>query len=266
MQHHAHRYGMWYHIFVYLHVIFGHLLVASELMIIIIFITSRCLPGEHRTLRKVGACVHYFFMWVWVFNITVAMSMAFTRLATLGTDPLKWTWMFSMGFFFLFYFVVIIVLLSLGTLFYNDESELTVFEVYMHQLCTYSGQSMFFLLISVVVLVNMQKRVQDLLGFSDHDVIIVSIVTVYLVEPFMGKILTIWTGRHRYYRCISSCTVYFVTLLTFSINLTYKYDQPKTVPVLIVLAVFYLIGLFWMSFEVLRGQSDFASRIVQSKA
>eukprot|EP00747_Dinoflagellata_sp_TGD_P169281 gnl/TRDRNA2_/TRDRNA2_197871_c0_seq1.p1 gnl/TRDRNA2_/TRDRNA2_197871_c0~~gnl/TRDRNA2_/TRDRNA2_197871_c0_seq1.p1 ORF type:complete len:442 (+),score=35.55 gnl/TRDRNA2_/TRDRNA2_197871_c0_seq1:40-1365(+) len=257
VQRHAQRYGRWYYYLTWTHVTVGHGLVLAGIFLTVSFVSGWVgsqTSEFHRTRRKISAIVHYWiFMHGWLLNITAALVMAYTRFLTLGPDATHWKWMFSMGFFFLFYFVVVITLLSLLTLFREVRPDYTVIEIYMHRLAQFCGQGMFLMLIPTVLCVHFNEKIRKTLGFSTYDVIIITIVCFYMIEPFIGTVTSISTSSNRYYRAISSCTIYFISLLTSGINFTYKKFPEMTVPVLLVLAIHYIAALVWtfarISFE-----------------
>merc|ERR1712176_7088 len=71
----------------------------------------------------------------------------------------------------------------------------------------------------------------------------VTVVTVFVIEPFMGTTFNIYSGKNQHFRALSTCTCYFVTLLTFGINITYKFAPTKTVMYIVSLAVVYFVAL-----------------------
>lgn len=279
------------------------LLTFAALFMAISWMSGEVVPRSyqmfHRRRKLLSACVHYYgFVCPWTLNVTVAIAMAYTKMVTLGIDPEHWNWAFTSGFFVLFFYVVLIVLVGLSfSLFQGGSSDLqfykaTILELYFVKMASYSAQVMFFVLIPLVVLLNVDSRtcdgggdhrhlrermpahsvtqhkvdepkigrvvtdlgsgcatfnktLRDLLGFTDYDIVVITAVSFFVIVPVLITMVSTYTKSYQYSRAAAGNTVYFVTLLTGSINLTYKFCPARTVAAVSFWLVIYSTVLLW---------------------
>jgi hypothetical protein len=109
---HTHRFGMFYQVLVYLHVIFGVLLEVTVLWILAGRPTSLLVKrmwvgkslwsstaAEVRAMQLEKIVLKRRLVILWVAHLSVALPMAFTRMFNHGRDPCNWKQSFSLGFF-----------------------------------------------------------------------------------------------------------------------------------------------------------------------
>ncbi|CAE6970321.1 unnamed protein product [Symbiodinium natans] len=255
-QKHAHRNGAWYQALIAAHIVFGCVLTAATFVAFFSFLFGQLCCAAHRgsesaRVRITSLVYYYGFVWGWVANITVAIAMAFTRFFTLGSDATNWRWMFSSGFFVTFYFIVLIVLLNLNVLLQDSKADTyTVGETYLRRLTLYSAQGMFVMCLSLVIVLTFSPETMELLGMSDYDRIMLAVVTAFIIEPMLGFGFKISSSSDDHFKALAACTVYFITILTMAINLTYMFDTTKTVPVVVLLLSLYLATMIWTGFLI----------------
>lgn len=254
IQGHAHRYGERYQSLIYAHIGLGSVLIVAVVGGFVLGLLRCAFPQDsemHQVRRSAGAIVHYYlFMWAWVGNTAVVIVMAYTRYLTLGSEPSNWRFSFSQGFFVLFYFVVIVQLIALIQLFSGHLQEYTVFELRLRRMAIYAGQTMFLLLYAMLFVMIWEPRVQKSIGFTDTDLHMVAIVAVFGFEPMVGVTVVLGTSSMYNQRVISTCTTYFVTVLTWGLNVTYKYGPYATIPFVIALSASYVVALIHINFTV----------------
>lgn len=151
--------------------------------------------------------------------------------------------------------------MSLNLCVWSSEVHCTVAEVYIERLAAYSGQCMFLMLFPFVIMLNTMESIQETFGISGQDKIIISVVSLFYFQPVYNAAMIIVQGENVASRAASAMTVYFITLLTFSINITYKYDASKTVPVVFFWFLIYVWAQIWAQRQLASDAS--AARAVQ---
>lgn len=255
IQKHAHRYGSWFQAAIWAHVILGHVISGSVVANICLRLAGFGQDSSHscvRTRKLLFGCIHYYGVLLpWTLNAVVALYLALMRMLTLGINAAKWRWFFSVGFFILFYFLVLIMFSSLTLALYQPSDAYTTMELYVERLARYSVQCMFLLLIPVIFMINFKNGMALELGLAEDEVIIISVVSCFILEPMYNSFMLIDGHDHRLYaRSLSSMTIYFLSVMTLSINITYKYDSRFTAFSIVVWAMIYAAAIAYAHREI----------------
>jgi len=188
---------------------------------------------------------YYLFMWPWVFNITIAISMAYVRFYTLGFTWENWAESFSMSFFMTFYFVTVAQVINIQMLFFDQTSPLnTDWDEYWVARTLHAGQAMFAIAITMVCVIVLDESTRKLCGFQTWSDIMDFAAFSFMWLPYVFTGL-FWTGPSPSHKLVCQSTAYFITSLTLAINITYNKNKSVTAYVAAVITAIYVALMFW---------------------
>lgn len=244
MQGHSNRYGPFYYFLIVVHLVCGSVLACVSCICCVFFVIGRFVKWGRTICLFVSVLDYYGFMWLWLVNLTVAISMAYTRFCTHGSVAKDWAGSFSMAFFITFYFVVIAQIMNLQGRYFDRTAHNTSMDLYRFRRSRYAGQAMFIMSFTIVFITAVSERVRTLLGFQPYDVDVMAVLSFLFLPSFAGTLLFL-KEQDELYRIICVLTAYFITVLIFVINMTYKYAPAATLPAAIPIVLIWLALIAW---------------------